>query len=174
MGVPGNYNLTATVVGVANLPSVPAPTTTVSFLDTTYSNAILATATLGPGSTSLNFLNSSNPPTVTEPNAVATADFNNDGIADLAVSNSNSGATDLTILLGNGDGTFTATPTSPTVGLYPDSIAVADFNNDGINDLAVSSVDDAKVTILLGKGDGTFIAAPIAKHDQHASVCGNG
>lgn len=131
-----------------------------SFVDATNSNAIIASATLGSGSTTLQFVNASNPATVSEPNAVATADFNGDGIPDLAVSNSNSGATDLTILLGKGDGTFSRVSTSPTVGLYPDSIAVGDFNGDGFVDLAVSSVDDDKVTILLGNGDGTFTSAP--------------
>jgi sugar lactone lactonase YvrE len=159
-GYPGNYSLTATVAGLDNTPDFAAPTGTVSFLDTSYGNTVLGTAALGSATAGLSFLNVSNPPTVSEPNVVATADFNGDGIPDLAVSNSNSGQTSLTILLGNGDGTFTATATSPTVGLYPDSIAIGDFNGDGIPDLAVTSVDDDKVTILLGKGDGTFTAAP--------------
>jgi len=159
-GIPGSYTLTANVTGVSNLSTAPAPTGNVSFVDTTGSNTVLATAPLGSATSSLAFLNSSNPATVEEPNAVAAADFNGDGIPDLAVSNSNSGATTLTILLGNGDGTFTATPTNPTVGLYPDSISTGDFNGDGIVDLAVSSVDDIKVTILLGNGDGTFSASP--------------
>ncbi len=159
-GYVGNYSLTATVTGMGNNPGLAVPTGKVSFLDSNNGNAVLGTAALGTGTYQLSFLNSSNPATVMEPNAVATADFNGDGIPDLAVSNSNSGQVALTILLGNGDGTFTATAVSPTVGLYPDSIAVGDFNGDGIPDLAVSSVDDSKVTILLGKGDGTFTAAP--------------
>ena len=51
-------------------------------------------------------------------------------------------------------------PKSPTVGLYPDSIVAADFNGDGIPDLALTSVDQNIVTILLGNGDGTFRSAP--------------
>ena len=121
---------------------------------------MLATAAPGPGTTGLSFFNSSIPKLTQEANAVATADFNGDGIPDLAVSDSNSGQVLLAILLGNGDRTFTATATSPTVGLYPDSIAVADFNSDGKADLAVTSVDQVTVTILLGNGDGTFTAAP--------------
>jgi len=93
-----------------------------------------------------------------ESNAIVAADFNGDGIQDLAVSDSNSGKLVLAILLGNGDGTFRAPTASPTVGGYPDSIAVGDFNSDGIPDLAVASVDQSIVTILLGNGDGTFSA----------------
>lgn len=160
-GIAGDYTLTATVTGLPTKAKSVAPVGTVSFLDTSYADQKLGTANVGTGTSGLSFLNSSNPATVTEPNVVAAADFNNDGILDLAVSNSNSGATALTILLGNGDGTFTAVPTSPTVGLYPDGITAGDFNNDGIPDLAVTSVDEDEVVILLGKGDGTFNAGPI-------------
>lgn len=159
-GIPNNYSLTATVTGVANLPTLPAPTGSVSFLDTSNNNADLGTAPLGSLITGLSFFNSSSPATVPEPNVVAAADFNGDGFIDLAVSNSNSGGTTLTILLGKGDGTFMATATSPTVGLYPDSVVAADFNGDGIPDLALTSVDQNLVTVLLGNGDGTFTAAP--------------
>jgi sugar lactone lactonase YvrE len=159
-GSPGNYSLTATVTGLGNTPGMAAPTGTVSFLDTSFGDTVLGTASLGAGTAEMSFLSSSSIAMNNESNAIATADFNGDGIPDLAVSDSNSGKTTLTILLGNGDGTFTATTTSPTVGLYPDSIAVGDFNGDGIPDLAVTSVDNSIVTILLGNGDGTFKAAP--------------
>ena len=68
----------------------------------------------------------------------------------------------MTILLGNGDGTFT-TGAVPAL-TWAASIAVGDFNGDGIPDLAVSNhaseYSDYAVTILLGNGDGTFTAAP--------------
>jgi hypothetical protein len=158
-GIAGNYSLTAMLSSYINAQALPALTGTVSFLDTTNNNFLLGTATPGTGSQALSFLNISNPATVMEPNVVATADFNGDGIPDLAISNSNSGQTSLTILLGNGDGTFRAAA-SPTVGLYPDSIVVADFNGDGIPDLALTSVDSNTVTILMGVGDGTFTSTP--------------
>jgi len=160
-GIPNAYTLTATVTGVSNLGSASSPTGSVSFVDTNHNNVALGTLPIGSATTSLSFLNSSNPATVSEPNVAAAADFNGDGIVDLAVSNSNSGQTTLTILLGKGDGNFTAVANSPTVGLYPDGIAVGDFNGDGKPDLAVTSVDQDEVVLLLGNGDGTFAPGQI-------------
>ncbi len=70
----------------------------------------------------------------------------------------NGTANTLTILLGNGDGTFTAAATSPATGISPFGIVVADFNGDGKPDLAVANEQTNTVTVLLGNGDGTFIA----------------
>jgi hypothetical protein len=96
------------------------------------------------------------PATGDGPVAIAVADFNGDGKADLAVLNQNSNS--ITILLGNGDGTFTAAFASPATGNTPYAFAVADFNGDGIPDLAVVNNADETVSILLGNGDGTFTA----------------
>ena len=61
----------------------------------------------------------------------------------------------VSILLGNGDGTFT-TKSTPSVGRAPRWVAAGDFNGAGIPDLATANTDDNTVTILLGNGDGTF------------------
>ncbi len=148
----GNYTLTATVGGIGLSPT--PPTGTVSFLDTSDGNALLGTATLGPGTSGLNFLNSSNPATGGAPTSVAVGDFNGDGIPDLAVAGEYSSS--VTVLLGNGDGTFTATATGPATCDMPFSLAVGDFNGDGIQDLAVANLASNTVTVLLGNGDGTF------------------
>jgi FG-GAP-like repeat len=68
------------------------------------------------------------------------------------------GSNTVTILLGNGDGTF-GTPTTIMVGDAPYSIVTGDFNNDGKLDLAVANEGDGNVTLLLGNGDGTFTQA---------------
>jgi hypothetical protein len=104
-------------------------------------------------------------PIDTYPQAVVTADFNNDGKLDLATSNYDQATGDgsVSVLLGNGDGSFQPAQTSAT-GQYPNSLAAGDFNADGKIDLATANYDysdDNDVSILLGKGDGTF-AAPAA------------
>lgn len=90
--------------------------------------------------------------------AVAVGDFNGDGKLDLALASA--GDNCVTILLGNGDGTFTQAAGSPfTVGNQPSAIAIGDFDGDGKLDLAVTNQADNTVTILLGNGDGTFTQA---------------
>ena len=78
------------------------------------------------------------------------ADFNRDGKEDVATSN--------VLLLGNGDGTF-----QPATTFRPDEAAaalVADFDGDGIPDLALTipgpEENSSLLSILLGNGDGTF------------------
>jgi len=89
--------------------------------------------------------------------AIAVADFNGDGKLDAAVANQD-GST-VSVLLGNGDGTF-RTKVDYTAGNVLVSIATGDFNGDGKADLAVVDFGSASVggdvAILLGNGDGTF------------------
>jgi hypothetical protein len=94
--------------------------------------------------------------------AIAVGDFNGDGNLDLAVANGctestcgNGSPGVISILLGNGDGTFKAA-VNYSVGNDPVSIAVADLNGDGKLDLAVVSYWSNSLSILLGNGDGTF------------------
>ncbi|PYJ96801.1 MAG: VCBS repeat-containing protein [Verrucomicrobia bacterium] len=109
----------------------------------------------------------------TNPVSVAVGDFNGDGKLDLAVANqgatpvSNQSRGTLSVLLGNGDGTFQAA-VNYDAGTGPASVAVGDFNGDGKPDLAVAntgsftnatSTKDGSVSLLSGKGDGTFQAA---------------
>ncbi len=87
--------------------------------------------------------------------SIATGDFNGDGIPDLVVGCSNGGS--VTVLLGNGDGTFSAAAAFPTDGVQPSVITVADFNQDGIADLAMmDGSPSGGVKVFLGHGDGTF------------------
>jgi hypothetical protein len=88
------------------------------------------------------------------PIAVAVADFNRDGNADLAVT----GANGIYILLGNGDGSFQAALTYSQSGLS--GVTVADVNRDGIPDL-VAVTAGVGVSVLFGNGDGTFGGAVV-------------
>ncbi|HVS73807.1 MAG TPA: FG-GAP-like repeat-containing protein [Candidatus Acidoferrales bacterium] len=95
----------------------------------------------------------------TAPISIATGDLNRDGIVDLLVVNQ--GSNNVTLLLGKGDGTFTAAPASPVAtGNRPSGIVVADFNGDNNLDFAVTNFDDNTVSIFLSDGSGGFTQAP--------------
>jgi hypothetical protein len=83
------------------------------------------------------------------PAQLATGYFNRDAIADLVVTDVDFGG--LNVLLGNGDGTFRMGGPS---GLLLGSVAVDDFDGDGIDDLANFALEE--VTVALGRGDGSF------------------
>jgi hypothetical protein len=82
------------------------------------------------------------------------ADVNDDGIPDLVAINGSRGNS-VSVLLGNGDGTFES-PRTFAVGPRPDAVAVADVNRDGKPDLVVGNFGSTTVSVLLGNGDGTF------------------
>jgi uncharacterized protein (DUF2141 family) len=90
------------------------------------------------------------------PDAVAVADFNHDGLLDVATANF--GGNNVTLALRRSDGGFNTA--NYNVGSRPAGvIAVGDFNNDGAPDLAVPNFGDGTLSVLLGKGDGTFQVA---------------
>ena len=96
----------------------------------------------------------------TDLDVVRVADINADGKPDLLLLRSASPAVE--ILFGNGDGTFqTGTPVMLPLSSPARDLLVADFNGDGIPDLAVALPGANCVTIFLGTGPGTF-GAPVA------------
>src|SRR4029077_7385573 len=107
-----------------------------------------------------------------DPTAVAVADINGDGKPDLIVANQTSdpnngfAASTVSVLLGNGDGTFQPAVTYASGGSYLKSLTVADVNHDGKLDilagngctLTLQGMCSAQggVGVLLGNGHGTF------------------
>ena len=137
---------TASVTAVN--PSPGGGASNVAFFEATIATSaiVLATSSFGVGS---------------NPDAVAVGDFNRDGKLDLAVANSGIGSSNVSILLGKGDGTFQAAVNYGLEGGTPEpaSVAVGDFNGDGKLDLVVSNGGRSNVSVLLGNGNGTFQTA---------------
>jgi hypothetical protein len=86
------------------------------------------------------------------PWSVGVGDFNTDGKLDLIVADFGGvDGTTVSLLLGNGDGTFQA-PAPYIVGAVPTSVAVADLNSDGLLDVAVANAQSDNVSVLLNVG----------------------
>jgi hypothetical protein len=129
-----------------------------------------ATILLGHGTAGVGdgtFIAGSPIPAGSTPTSIVSADFNEDGILDVAMANDIASGT-VSVLLGQGTGgvgnaTFGARVAYPA-GALARSIVAGDWNEDGITDLAVTNnVASGTVTVLLGQGangigNGTFAA----------------
>jgi type II secretory pathway component GspD/PulD (secretin) len=90
------------------------------------------------------------------PVALTVGDFNGDGLPDLAIVDQ--GTNQVTVLQGNGDGTFKEFLKSPyTVGNFPVAIASGSLNGSTGPGLAVVNQNDNTLTVLLGDGTGAFL-----------------
>ena len=116
--------------------------------DGTFQSAldIPITGTVG-GSTSLN----------SAPVSVALGDFNGDGNLDIVTANS--GTASVTVMAGNGDGSF-GIQQNIVVADAPSAVVAADLDGDGHVDIAYTEPDRGAVGVLIGNGDGTF-ASPV-------------
>ncbi len=100
------------------------------------------------------------------------ADFNRDGIADIAqvLPADGSEPATLKISLGKSGGGFRVLSSAPALDRTPKAIAAADFNGDGIPDLVVGD-DDGSLKLFLGDGTGNFAPAPdVARLDSVVSI----
>ncbi len=92
-------------------------------------------------------------PVGTNPTSVTAGDFDGDGLTDLLTTNISSDS--LSLLIGNGDGTFRE-KTTLKLGNMPRAAVASDYDGDGLVDLALANAGSKEVAILLGNGDGTF------------------
>jgi hypothetical protein len=98
------------------------------------------------------------------PTSIVAGDFNGDRHLDLAILNE--GSEDISIFLGDGLGSFTATQRFGA-GNNPTGLALADVNGDGLPDLLVGN-QFGDVLALLGRSDGTFL--PYQRTDRHVAL----
>jgi hypothetical protein len=151
-GGPSTYNFTGTVTAING----PPPQGNVAFEDVTNGTTIgTVPLTQGTKAVSLGYLGALS---IMKNAEAASADFNRDGIPDVALVYGSGGS--LTVSLGRGDGTVISNSTFQ-FGNIGGALTIADFNSDGIPDLAVGDTSSGSApccsaSILLGKGDGTF------------------
>ncbi len=118
-------------------------------LDSRFGVAVLLAADGGSFSSPVTY------PAGASPVFVTTGRFDAGPTVDIAVvDQAEEGPGSVFILLGKGDGRFRNAASYP-VGVRPTSVAAADFNRDGSNDLAVTN-DGGSVAVLLSRADGTF------------------
>jgi hypothetical protein len=113
------------------------------------------------------------PYAVVRPLSIVVGDFNRDDHLDLAVLNYDDS---ISILLGNGDGTFQPQTNYITGSQsdFPTALLAVDVNGDGILDLARAAADyRAGVGILIGNGDGTFQPVQINGGSSFGVVAGD-
>ena len=168
-GTVGNYTLDGTVAGLGSLTK--GPTGTISFLDASNGNNLLGTENLVVSTLATTFIQTKpfaigGPGATSRSLAIASADLNADNNLDVVTGDSVSTASSgppppdkstITVLLGKGDGNFNPEVNYPgcTVGSAV-QIVLADFNRDGITDIALGCSDRTKIIST------TATAAPTA------------
>jgi hypothetical protein len=155
---------------VADADTGPLPTSTSSAVgdfngdgiaDFAFSGIFNPAVAVHLGQADGSFALSPTQPGVDAPGEIVALDVDADGVVDLVVANIDSGGVEhntITFLHGGGDGTFTPTVTLTICG-NPSGLAVADFNSDGIADIAVACGRDNVVAILAGRQGGGFVNA---------------
>ncbi len=161
-GTVGDYTLSSGVVGVGS-PLI-GPTGNISLLDASTGNSVLGTQPLGLTALSQAFVEASGSPfaiatssTTKRSVALASAYLDSDNNLDVVTGDAEG---TITVLLGNGDGTFKPKSNFPGCSSTGRAVKIllADLNRDGKADVILGCSDGANgsLTVLLGNGDGTF------------------
>jgi hypothetical protein len=190
-GTVGNYTLAGTVDGIGSLTT--APTGKISFLDASVGNNVLGTENLVVSTLSTTFIQNQpfaigGPGDTNRSVAIASAYLNGDNNMDVVTGDATptlppSDSSTISVLLGNGDGSFQPKVNYPgcTVGSAL-KILLADFNRDGNTDIALGCSDGTTVAggngftgngglvIILGNGDGSFQAPVFYSTGDVASI----
>jgi len=122
------------------------------------------TVSILPGNGNGTFQSHVDFPTAKGPFFVTAVDLNDDGKLDLAIGASSSGSNRVSIMLGNGDGTFQPHVDHGTVfvnGGLSEQLAVADFNNDGVPDIAAADQFANFVSLFLNSAVPTLFPASL-------------
>jgi hypothetical protein len=174
LGTGGGTGVSIPGVGTATLPittlatgNAPDFVTTADLNDDNFQDLIVANFTdntlsifLGNGDGSFQNAVTPAPTTGVGPISIATGTFNSKNNTNVGLAVANQTDNTLSILLGNGDGTFAAAPGSPIkTGNHPTSVVSATLTTSGVFDLIVANQQDNTVSIFLGNGDGTFAPA---------------
>ncbi|MBW4463854.1 MAG: VCBS repeat-containing protein [Pegethrix bostrychoides GSE-TBD4-15B] len=101
------------------------------------------------------------------PVALVTGDFNGDGKLDVATGNLGADSENITLLLGDGKGSF-STSKLLSAGGSVNSLTAADFNGDGYLDLAATLSNSALLSVLFGDGEGSFTGAGFVRINSSA------
>lgn len=124
-----------------------------------YSTLFIVLVTTLQGNAQTNGMCFSTPTNIavgTNPRHSVVGDFNSDGNADIVIANE--GSSNISLLLGNGNGTF-GSPTNFPVGGQPFGIDKGDMNNDGKLDIVTANNAANNVSVLLGNGAGNFTSS---------------
>jgi hypothetical protein len=157
-GSAGNYTLNATVTSTSG--TLLSPTGTVSFVDTNNGNYVLGSGPLVPGASTVSYAApvGSSGTSGNDPTFSVMADFNQDGIPDIAVievyPDNSLGTCVIDLYFGNADGTFTKQSPINLNGQTPAAIAAGDLNGDGYPDLVISI--GSGLEVILNNGSGGF------------------
>jgi hypothetical protein len=164
-GTPGSYTLSATVVGAGSAqPLSGAVHFTQADPNNTLAPIALGDASVGSSTTGLRLAFAANSYLANPYNGPGVGDFNGDGVPDVVTNGysqdaSGNGVYGIKVLLGNGAGSFVTPGNNLPVPGLPGAISsflIADFNGDGLQDVAAVDASDGYLVVALGNGDGTL------------------